>query len=127
MTRYHDDRTGKQHDRFLGGAVDEEDDQFPGDEEEPEHNDGDLDALATAQEDEAEALVPLATANREHSVMLETNSIRYECHVVIFLSNIQSEIVPPTDQNESASSVTAHTGLHSAVKSKGNQERRMEK
>ena len=34
-----------------------------GDEEELENNDGDLDALATAQE-EAEALVSLATANR---------------------------------------------------------------
>ena len=52
--RYHDDRTGKQHDRFLGGAVDGG----------LENNDEYLDALATAQEDEAEALASLATANR---------------------------------------------------------------
>ena len=63
--RYHDDRTGKQHDRFLGGAVDEEDEHFSGNEEGLENNDEYLDALATAQqEEEAEALASLATANR---------------------------------------------------------------
>ena len=46
--RHHNDHTGKYHDNILRGAVDEEDDQFPGDEEELENNDGNLDALATA-------------------------------------------------------------------------------
>ena len=36
----------------------------------------------------------------EHSVKLETNNIRYECHVVMFLSNIHSEIVRPTRRPE---------------------------
>ena len=54
--RYHDDRTGKRHDRFLGGAVGEEDEHFSGHEEGLENNDEYLDALATAQEEEAEAL-----------------------------------------------------------------------
>ena len=62
--RHHDDRTGKYHNNILlGGAVDEEDDQVTRAEVELENNDEDLDALATAQE-EAEALVSLATANR---------------------------------------------------------------
>ena len=50
--------------RFLGGAVDEEDEHFSGHEEGLENNDEYLDALATAQEEEAEALASLATANR---------------------------------------------------------------
>ena len=63
--QYHDDRTGKQHDRFLGGAVDEEDEHFSGHEEGLENNVKYHDALATAQEDEeTEALASLATANR---------------------------------------------------------------
>ena len=62
--RYHDDRTGKQHDRFLGGVVDEEDEHFSGHEEGLENNDEYLDALATAQKDETEALASLDTANR---------------------------------------------------------------
>ena len=61
--RYHDDRTGKQHDRFLGGAVDGRK-HFSSHEEGLENNDEYLDALATAQEDEAEALASLATANK---------------------------------------------------------------
>ena len=62
--RYHDDRAGKQHDRFLGGAVDEEDEHLSGHEEGLEDNDEYLDAWATAQEPEAEALASMATANR---------------------------------------------------------------
>ena len=58
---------------------------------------------------------------------LETNSIRYECHVVNFLNNSYSEIVTTRDQNGSASSVTVHTGHHSALKNKGNQVRRRAK
>ena len=61
--RHHDDRAGKYHNNILGGAADVEDDQVTGAEEEPENNDGDLDALAAAQE-EAKVLVSLATANR---------------------------------------------------------------
>ena len=54
MTRYdHDDCAGKCPNNTLRGAVDEEDD----------NNDGELDAMAKAQE-EAEALVSLATGNR---------------------------------------------------------------
>ena len=105
--RHHDDPTDIYHNNILGGAVLKK----------RENNDGDLDALATAQEEEAEALYPWPQQT-EHSVKLETNSIRSECHVVIFLSDSHSEIVPPRDGNESASSVTVHTGFHSAQKSK---------
>ena len=53
--RHHDDTTDKYHNNILGGAVLKK----------RENNDGDLDALATAQEEEeAEALVSLAIANR---------------------------------------------------------------
>ena len=57
-------------------------------------------------------------------VELETNNIRYECHVVTFRNNSHNEIVTTRDQKGSASSVTVHTGPHSVLKSKGNQERR---
>ena len=59
--RNHDDRLGKYHTNSLGIAADEEDDQGTGAEQEFENNAGDLDALATAQEIDAEDLVPLAT------------------------------------------------------------------
>ena len=63
----------------------------------------------------------------EHCVKLETSNIRYEWHVGIFLNNRNSEIVTIRNQNESASSATVHSGLHSVLKSKGNQVRRREK
>ena len=54
--RYHDDRTGKHHNTLLGGAVEEEEEQMSVHEESHENSDDDLDALAKAQEEEAEAL-----------------------------------------------------------------------
>ena len=91
---------------------------FSDHEEGLENNDEYLDALATGQEDKAEAL-----AQTKHYVKLETKSIRYECHVVIFLNNSYNEIVTTRDQNGSASSATVHTGHHSALKNKWNQVR----
>ena len=62
--RYHDDRNGKHHNTLLGGAVEEEEEQMSAHEETHENSDDDLDALAKVQEEEAEALTSLATANR---------------------------------------------------------------
>ena len=66
--RNHDDRSGKYHNNILGGAVNEDDDHLPGNEQDLENNEEHLDALATAQEEgeeeEEEALASLATANR---------------------------------------------------------------
>ena len=62
--RYHDDRTGKHHNTLLGGAVEEEEEQMSVHEESHENSDDDLDPLAKAQEEEAEALTSLVTANR---------------------------------------------------------------
>ena len=53
----------KKHDRFLGGAIDEEEHFSEG----LQNNDECLDALATAQEDEAEALASLAR-DKQHQV-----------------------------------------------------------
>ena len=76
-------------------------------EEEVENNDGDLDALAGCHKKKKKQRPwypwPQQT---EHSVKRETISIRDECHVVIFLGNSPSDIVPPRDRNESASAVT---------------------
>ena len=66
MTKY-DDRTGKHHNTLLGGAVEEEEVRMSMHEESHENSDGDLDALAKAQEEEAEALTSLVTANRKNS------------------------------------------------------------
>ena len=50
---------------------------------------------------------------------LETNNIRYECHVVTFLNNSHSEIVTTRDLKGSASSVTVHTGLSQCPEQQG--------
>ena len=71
-TRNHDDQAGKYRNNILGGAVNEDEDQSPGDEEEQENDEGDLDAWTTAQEEESEALASLATANRTLRVARET-------------------------------------------------------
>ena len=62
--RDHDDRTGKYHNHILGGDVNEDDDHLTKNGEEQENSEEDLDELATAQEEEADALASLATANR---------------------------------------------------------------
>ena len=62
--RYHDDRTGKHHNSLQGGAVEEKEERMSVHEEILENNGEDLDALATTQEEEAEALTSLAIANR---------------------------------------------------------------
>ena len=63
--RNHDDRTGKYHDHISGGAVDEDDDLLLGDDEGPGVSEEDLDALATAQEAEAEALTLLVHSEHD--------------------------------------------------------------
>ena len=55
---------GKHHNTLLGGAVEEEEEQMSVHEESHENSDDDLDALAKAREEEAEALTSLVTANR---------------------------------------------------------------
>ena len=59
-----DDHTGKYHHNILGGAVSEDDDHSSVNEEKQENNEEDLDALATAEENEAKDLASLAAANR---------------------------------------------------------------
>ena len=61
--RNHDDRTSKYHNNILGGAVNEDDYDVTKNEEEQENSEEDLDTLATAQQEEADALASLATAN----------------------------------------------------------------
>ena len=61
----HDNRTGKYQKNILGGAINEDDDHLSGSEEEQENHEEDLDALAKGQEEEAEPLASLATANRK--------------------------------------------------------------
>ena len=62
--RNHVDRTRKYNRNILGGSVSEEEDQMTGDMGVPESSGDHLDVLATAQEEEVEALTSLATANR---------------------------------------------------------------
>ena len=87
--RNHVDRTGKHHNNILEGAVNEDDDHLPGDEQELENNEEDLDALATAQE-EAEASASLATlrdAREKHQVRISRG----------FFPQRYSVIVPETE------------------------------
>ena len=124
--RCHEDRTGKQHDRFLGGAVDEEDEHF---QVMKKFSRTTMSILMhwPRHKKTKQKLWHLSPQKTEHCVKLETNNIRYERHVVIFLNNTYSEIVTIRDQNGSASSVSVHIGLHSAMKNWGNQLRRREK
>ena len=112
--RSHDDRTGKYHNNILGGAVCEDDDFLPENEEGPETTEEDLDALATAHEAEAEALACLATANR---TLWEA---REKQHQVRQSRGYYPQQQPVEGRSASASSTVVRTGLHSAQESKGN-------
>ena len=109
--RDHDDRTGKYHNHILGGDVNEDDDHLTKNGEEQENSEEDLDALATAQEEEKQTLWHPWPQQTEHSRVLARNTIRYGCHVVSALRNRDNAIVPKRRRNENASSAAVTLGF----------------
>ena len=87
--RHHDDRTGKQHDRFLGNAVDEEDEHFSVMKEVSRTMMSILMHWPRHKKKKQKLWHPWPQQT-EHCVKLETSNIRYEWHVVIFLNNSYS-------------------------------------
>ena len=123
--RNHDDRTGKYNNNILGSAVNEEEDRLTGDLEVLESSGDDLDVLATAQEEEVEALTSLATniSTLRHATRSNT---RYGWHGVSFLNNSQIATATTGDWNGSVSFVEDHIGPHNVQRSKEGQPKRRE-